>query len=157
MAYKKKDKEAELHVKHFIKAFHEKFGIIPRVTYSFEKHTHNISINELEEAVNGLIHTDLNIDFPATIRTKNRKRELVLYRQCAFKIAIDLGYGCSLIGSYFGWDHATVIHSCKIIKELTNTRDSLAIKTLTKIENELEKRYGVNGILPSDSEAAIDA
>lgn len=153
-----RDKEASQFVETFMSEFHGRFGIFPRVSFSFQSPKYLMSLKELEEVVNELIKNDPIIRLPGcTVRSKNRQRELVIYRQCTFKIACEMEYGPSNIGMYFGKDHATVIYSRDTIYNLVGTGDKKVITTLSKIENELQKRIGTNGDVQPDDKGGINA
>ncbi|MBP6062355.1 MULTISPECIES: chromosomal replication initiator protein DnaA [Bacteroides] len=78
---------------------------------------------------------------PAAIYTKSRKREVVQVRQVAMFLAKKhTDYSSSRIGQLIGnKDHATVLHACKIIKELCEV-DKNFHSDLEAIENTLKKR-----------------
>lgn len=146
MAKNKQSEEAIEFTRTFVKEFQAKFGILPRVHYSFDVRELKVTLEDLEKTVNHLIKKNPFISIQgATIRTKTRKRELVVYRQCIFKIACDVGYGPTSIANYFGWDHATVIYSCKSVRNLVSSNDKKLKTTLTTIENELQERFGDDG------------
>jgi chromosomal replication initiation ATPase DnaA len=154
MSKTKQSAEAAEFARNFIKEFQSKFGILPRVNYSFDVKQLKISLSDLEEVINHLISKDPSIDIKgASIRTKTRLRELVMYRQCAFKIACEVGYGPSSIANYFGWDHATVIYACKTVRNLVASNDKKLTTTLTNIEDELEERFRVDGSIQPNSKA----
>lgn len=154
----KRDREAAEAVKTFIQEFHAKFGILPRVNYSFDLTKFKVTLAELEDAVNYLISKDPSIVIEgATVRTKKRLREIVVYRQAMFKIANEIGYGPTPISTYFGWNHATVIYSCKNVSNLIQSNDKKLVATLSKIENELEKRFGIRRDVQSDSKGETES
>ena len=60
---------------------------------------------------------------------KNRKRELVFARQAIlFFMREFTKESLTLIGSYMGKDHATVIHACRTIKNLVDTDKGIRMK-----------------------------
>ena len=141
-----KNKSALTMIKNFNQSFYAKFGVFPRVIYSFDPAKIKITLEELKETVNDLISKDISVDIPkATLDMRSRKRGLVIYRQCTFKLARDMGYGLEHIGEYFnGYNHSTVIYAQNNIDMMVNNGDKSVIHTLTKIEDELEKRFGTN-------------
>lgn len=153
----KRNKEASEVVKTFIAEFHARFGIFPRVNYSFDPTKFRMTLKELEDTVNSLIKKDESISVPgATLRIKKRQRELVIYRQCTFKLALDMGYGPSPISRHFGWDHSTVLYSGRNVKNLVSTKDKKLISILSKIENELQERFGTNGTIQPDDKSTVN-
>lgn len=63
-----------------------------------------------------IISKELNIP-PPELSIRSRKREIVKNRQIAFHVLSWYGYGCSEISRAFPpYDHATVIHSARIVK-----------------------------------------
>ena len=82
---------------------------------------------------------------PELINKKTRLRYIVRKRQICHYFAHQLGrYSLREIGSYFGnKDHVTVIHSCKIIKDLQFKNDkftneitdiSLRLKSILSVD-----------------------
>jgi len=152
------EKEIEAFITEFSDLFYGKFGMYPSVTYASKANLIKVTLKDIEDIANYLLSLDLDVTIPkATIKTRTRHRILVIYRQCVFKMARDLGYGFSRIGIHFGYDHATVLYANKNIKNLIATRDKQVIRVLTKLEDELKKRIGSDGIFSSDSETKIDA
>lgn len=152
------EKEAETFINEFSDKFYGKFGIRPMVTYSTRDDLNRVSLKDLEDIANHVIHTDIDVEITdATIKTRTRHRMLVIYRQCIFKISRDLGYGFSRIGTHFGYNHATVMYANNNIKNLIATKDKQVTKVLIKLENELKKRFRSDGDSPPDSETRLDA
>jgi len=151
------EKEVETFINEFSDKFYGKFGIRPMVTYSSKVNLIGTNLIDLENVANYCIYRDLDIDITgASIKTRTRQRTLVIYRQCIFKMARDLGYGLARIGHHFGYDHATVLYATRNITNLVTCKDKQVIKILNKLQNELEKRYRNDGAAPSDSETKID-
>ena len=153
----KKTREASEMVNDFISNFRAKFGVSARVSYSFTPIKYNITLQQLIKIIDILINEDIYIKSKVSVKTKTRKREIVLYRQCAFRIAVELGYGPSITAEAFGFDHATIIHSNKVIQSLIDTRNKQAINILNNIENELKTRYGIVGNVQLNDEGGDNA
>lgn len=155
---KNTEDEADQFIQDFSDKFYGKFGVYPRVTYSLKKGLVQLSLKDLEDIANHCIHVDLDVDIVgATIKTRTRQRTLVIYRQCIFKMARDIGYGLARIGHHFGYDHATVLYANKNINNLINCKDKQVIRVLTKIQDELEKRHRNDGDVQPDNQGRLDS
>ncbi len=89
---------------------------------------HIKSIMEVAEIACKHLHIDLS-----QITIHSRKREIVKNRQIVFHLCYHYGYGCSAIARFFPpFDHATVLHSARIVKS-----DMMCDKELRKIVNML--------------------
>lgn len=87
-----------------------------RIVPKFVKHEKKaITIDTILETVSD--HYGLEV---AIIHSKSRKREIVQARQVAMYLAKNhTDFSCSKIGKFIGnKNHATVLHSCKVIEEL---------------------------------------
>lgn len=83
-------------------------------------------------------HYELNPDF---IKSKTRKHEALRYRQLFYYTTIKYFKGrlpLSFIGSYFRQDHATVIHSRKVIETLMET-EKIFNRNVKEFHREFEK------------------
>lgn len=156
------EKEVRDMVLLFKKEFFEKFGVYPDVYYNLladESESRKlVSLKSLEELVNETYDTM----FPGHchnggIRTKHRKREIVLFRQIFFVIGLDLGFGPSYLGCFLNFDHATVIHSRKAIKNLLDSNDKDTITYYTSVKNAFKKRFSYDGNVLQNSGSGLDA
>lgn len=78
---------------------------------------------EIQEVVNCADQTiDLAL-FPEGVKTKRRKREVIIRRQLVFYICRKMGYGFEKIGDAMGFDHATVIHGNRTVAQLIEVGD----------------------------------
>lgn len=97
---------------------------------------------------------------PEQLTSRTRKREVVFARQVLMYITKKYTKDSfSHIGSYFkseekpkGWDHATVMHGCKTIKNLIDTDKIIANKVnvyIIKIESHIgfEKNVTLDKII----------
>jgi len=91
--------------------------------------------------------------YPKGVKTKARRRRVVLYRQIGFKLLRDMGLSHEKIGKAFDISHATVIHGVKSLNNLLETNDHETIITytdvLTKVKELYNKKYGTNVSLPN--------
>lgn len=134
----------------FVTKFYHHFGTIPQVivpeyTYRIPK---TLNLVQLESIANEILNNPLR--YPQGVRTRSRKRELVLVRQCMFKIARENGCGFASIGNHFGYDHATVIYSKTTIDTLVSGKNQEAINVLNKFKYVIQKSYGVDGNVQLD-------
>ena len=76
-----------------------------------------------------------------SIHTKTRKREIVQVRQIAMYLAKKhTDHSSSKIGQLIGnRDHATVLHACKMVKDLVDVDKSFKTE-LEEIENSIRQR-----------------
>ena len=96
----------------------------------------SITVDQIINAV--CKHFSLDV---ATIHTKSRKREVVQARQIAmFLTKQHTDYSTAKIGTLIGGkDHATVLHACKMVKELKEV-DKGFRSELDEIQNTLKKQ-----------------
>ncbi len=143
----KKDAVIENDINYFKTSFFEKHGCVPVV--HIKKGSvpgelyRNVSLAKLEALSNMMlieVHGDI---YPKGIRTTNRKRETLLYRQMFFKIALEYGYTLKETGTFLksdnfkGWDHATVLHGQRTINNFLESKDKLACGIYDKIKRDL--------------------
>jgi len=97
------------------------------------------TLDQIEQAAIELLDI---VKFPEGLRTRSRKRDLVLLRQCVYKISRNQSYGLDMIGDYYGYDHATVIHGVRVIDNLIDSKNIDVINTMNMLENQLKEKYG---------------
>lgn len=73
----------------------------------------------------GISETDL------LTSTKGRP---VRARQLVMSLLCKSGFGCVMVGSYFGVDHSTVIHSKSVIQDYLDTGEPYAVELMDKYE-----------------------
>jgi hypothetical protein len=91
------------------------------------------------------------------IRTKSRKRGIVIHRQVFYCIARNHNYQLVTIGKHLGFDHASVLHGARLIETLLNNKTGgevsyiynrvMTLLQIKKKENE-QKGHSNPGILP---------
>ena len=129
----------DIEIADFKRRFHNQFKIDLTIVYPAKDVLGGISLQNLEDIGNEIIIGKRKYN-EYNIRSKSRIRELILIRICIFKVATEFGYGPSEIGKYFGFDHATVIHSRnKVDKNLDNFDIQVMLNT---IRNECKNKYG---------------
>lgn len=135
----------------FKKDFYNRFQLHPKVLWSYGKENteSKLDLRTLEEAANTLLETLPRHD---SIRTRSRKKEVVMLRQCIFKLARESGYTVTIIGTYFGFDHSTVTYSVKHVENLLKTKDKLTINTLKKLDDVIKKQFRNDGDVQHDVE-----
>jgi chromosomal replication initiation ATPase DnaA len=143
--------EIVLFIEDFKREFRDKFDIDPKVLWSYNKEQQppKIDLRILEQAANSLLEDDIFVD---GIKSKSRRKEVVMLRQCMFKIARESGYTLTSIGSYFDYDHATILYSVTHVNNLLKTKDKLTIVTLHKLQDVLEKQFRNDGDVQHDVE-----
>lgn len=156
MKYEKQKEIYEFVIK-FQKEFSERYGAFPFVQYKLvettqDKTTHT-DLHYLEECSNKVFVRHLSIvEFPDLIRTKARQRALTVLRQCMFLIGSEMGYGSSVLGKYFNFNHATVIYAQSNIKNLLSIKDEEVLKIYTELQDEIKKQPGIDGTVQFNNE-----
>ena len=120
-------------VSNFLKEFYEKMGYYPTVitkksVNSEEGSTLNIlNLEELEQYF--LPYTPTFFGKKTSLKDKSRKLELVMLRHIYCYVAKTMGYSLKSIGIYLGnRDHATIINSINVFKNLYETSSSFRQK-----------------------------
>ena len=132
-------------IKNFKELFLKEYGLELIVVISAVKSNFSrVDIKLLEDITNDICERLYPEKYPQGIRQKIRDRELVVLRQCFFKIALNMGYSLSNIGLYLGFNHATVIHGNKVITSLIDTANSQVVFNYNLILNELKERSRAN-------------
>ena len=128
-------------IKNFKELFLKEFGLELIVVVSSVKSKYSkVDIKLLEDVTNAILERLYPGKYPEGIRKKSRERELVVLRQCFFKIATEMGYSLTNIGLYIDFNHATVIHGNRVITSLLDTMNSQVIFNYNLILNELKER-----------------
>lgn len=102
-----------------------------------------ISLNDLEITINSIVHVQFPEKFPDGIKTKSRNIDILNFRQCYCKIAIDKRHTSVSIAKAIGFDHATVLHSNKYINNMIQTKDDRTIFNLSIIYSELQEKFSI--------------
>lgn len=142
-----------LNIQRFIEEFQvgflEKFGVVPEVYLTpMQLDGDSIELIHLKSIINSVVDEK---KYPAGLHTRSRKRDIVLPRQIYFLKARQMGYSLNHIAESLGFDHATVIHSCKCIRLLMEQKDPETLLILTKIDDTLKKRLRANADVQSDN------
>lgn len=122
-----------------------KMGMValPTIEVKTEIDRTRIGLRELVAVVNSRIDRKL---YPSGLTTRSRRRDLVMRRQVTAHIGRQLGYALSLVGRVINVDHATVIHSCKLVDNLLEKKDLEMIKVYDEIystvNNYHKEHYG---------------
>lgn len=139
----------------FQAAFLKRFGILPEVYLApIQGRIRRLDLYELVRTVEEVVDRK---KYKAGIRTRCRKRDLVLTRQIYFQIARTMGYHVTEIGEAIGYNHASVIHGIRMINNLLETRNEEALLLATKIENVIKEQFGTDGDVQPDPEETADA
>ncbi len=107
-----------------------------KIVENYVKHTKKeLSIDYIQKVVSDYFQMDV-----ATLQSKTRKRHIVQARQLAMLFAKKLTKASlASIGSQIGKrDHATVLHACKTVNNLSTTD-----KQFKKFVEELDKRLTI--------------
>lgn len=147
-------KMIELQVQSYKDDFYTKFGteLMISIKGTIDSIA-QISLNELGIIIDGIVHIQFPGKYPDGIKTKSRNIDILNFRQCYCKIAIDKRHTSVAIAKALGFDHATVLHSNKYINTMIETRDDRTLFNLNTIYNELQERFGINADIQSDQSA----
>ncbi len=142
------EQEIEEYVLNFKREFCKKFGTVPKVNYRVGKKYKipEITFRELNNIADKIIFSNRKLRHLDSVKVRNRKRALVLIRQCIFKIASEQGYTLQSIGDYFGgYDHSTVLYGANTFNKLLDVHDLDAVSTFKIFENEIKDKHGDDG------------
>lgn len=94
----------------------------------------DIPINVIQLKVSEATRIPLNQMLLTNKHPGARQRELVGARQLSMKLSVEYTkLSLATIGSHHGGrDHATVLHACKTVKNLIDTRDQITIENFNK-------------------------
>jgi len=152
-----KQEEIYTFITNFQEEFNAKFGIYPQVQYFLDDQVKKSRLYQLEISANTVLNClPIFIKCPDGIKTKKRYRELVTLRHCVFFIALEYGFGSSDIGSFFNFNHATILHSQKIVPELIEIKDKLTINILKQLKDDLQKRNRIDANVQFDEPTKIN-
>ena len=131
----------------FRKEFQDRFGVQVYIYFSQKAlNAPALDLEVLEEVVNLFIIQRFGDLYPDLVRQKTRVRDLVIYRQMLFYIAISMGYSLCLVARFYGkWNHATVWHSCNVVENYLDTKDKGFMKTFNTIKDAFEERLRNGG------------
>ena len=143
--------EISAFIEDFKKEFRSRFDIDPRVLWSYNKDFSppKLTLTELEKITNTFVEDPI---FADGVKSKTRRKEIVILRQCMFKIARESGYTLTSIGSYFDFDHATILYSVTHVNNLLKTKDKLTISTLTNLQDAIDTYFRNIGDVQHDVE-----
>lgn len=155
----RKSFEIESFISEFQENFLRKFGVLPVVTIEGYSPIPKLSLIQIEEMCNKVLdyYKKSGDSFPNGLKTKSRKRELVVTRQCFYKIARDLHYTLYSIADYLGFDHATVIHGVRVVNQQIDLHDPLIVIIYSAIRNEISKTVRDEGDVQSDNKEESDS
>lgn len=153
----KTEESIKQEINSFRDMIYNKYGIwllikLPKVSSEYPI----LMLEELEAIINDLITKDPWLGPGQKLTGRSRKRRLVVYRQLFYSIGLHMGYTTTHVGSYLGYDHATVIYSARTAKNQIEVGDPLTLEILKTIEDEIQERHGDDGVLQSDQQESAD-
>lgn len=160
VAISKQTNEANEFVAKFLTDFHEKFGVLPHVSFDLGKDNYPYTIKDVADVINHLISQDEELSAKvagATLKTQVRIREIVTYRQCFYKLGHDMNYGPNVLIKYTDQDHATAIHGHRKANELIASRDKYFRTKFTTIQHELKERIRTKAVLQDDNRSGVES
>lgn len=146
------DKErAELKIKQFKADFLLEFDTeVLVVKKSARPNFPRIQLIELEVIINELLRKQVANKYPGGIRTHARDHDIINFRYCFYKIALDMKYTMTFVARYLGFHHASVVHGRKVINNLIITKDAISVFNINNIYYELKERFGIDANIYSD-------
>lgn len=151
------EKEILKFIKEFKHKFYTNFGFVPQVYYDKDHDIPVIGPYELADLGQEIIDNDPELSqYKFKIRDRSRKRELVIFRQCCYKISRVQGFSLTSIGQAFGRDHATVMYGIKVIETLLDVNDFEVVKIYSNIKHEIKKKYGFDGDVEPHNRKGLD-
>lgn len=125
----------------FITQFIKKFGVVPTVTYAGYKPLSRLTLSELKECCELVLERvkKPQDNFLEGLKTKSRKIELVNVRHCYYKLGRDMGYTQTTLGLFLGFDHVSVLHGNRKVKDLISIGDTDIMLILDLIKDEITK------------------
>lgn len=137
-------KEANDDINKFCIEFYKKYNLFPFISFrTIQDKRETLSMSYVEFIVNQLLQQE-TLDASLNVKLKRRYKLLIAYRQCMFKILYEMGYSLSNIGRFFGFDHASVLHSKNEILKYLDLKDNLIVRINSEIINELENQKSRN-------------
>lgn len=147
--------EAEKMVQDFKREFTERFKAKIEIYYNLKKKVkkYTVSLEDIKEATNEALHEEFiegyvvgcannMVEITNGVLTRTRVREIIIYRHILFYLARNAGYGPSEISRLLGtrYDHATIIHGNRRIKDLVEIKDKMVLNRLVNINNKLHSK-----------------
>lgn len=132
----------------FVKDFYDLTGVNPIISYpNSEKEENKVNLWDLETLVNDVFYKHFPDLYDSKgIRSRNRKRIRVTFRQIYMKMAVqEYYYSLSRTANHLGFDHATVIHAKRTINNLLQTNDKDTVLIYNLIKNAEKERFRNDG------------
>jgi hypothetical protein len=150
------EEEQEHDVKVFCDNFYSKYGTNPKVLYlSRSNRLIPLSLQDVEKIVNFAMYKKFGDVY--TVRQKVRDRELICYRQAMFYYLHGMGYTLVSISKYFGFNHATIIHSISKIKSFIDIKEERTLTILKELEDGFKETNEPINIVQSDNRGESDS
>tara|TARA_B110000977_G_scaffold161225_1_gene206048 strand:- start:492 stop:1007 length:516 start_codon:yes stop_codon:yes gene_type:complete len=128
-------------IKKFQLDFEDKHGIELYIISSL-KEGHTLTLKKFTHITKQCIAEDYPKYKNYTYKTKSRERDFVKYIQAMSFLAHTDGYSYTAIGKAVNRNHATIIHSCKLVKNCIENNDMEFIKVLNTIQKKIDKYVG---------------
>ena len=149
----------------FINNFQDKFNKkLKVVVLNSDNENVNQDISKIKILENIILETMHNkhpeLSHIKSLKVTSRRREIVIWVQMYSYLAYELGYTLMYIGQSINRNHATVIHSIKVAKDLLSINDidfkepfELVLKSIEKyvgiISTDVKGEYDTKSILDS--------
>lgn len=138
-------------IKEFKDNIFKEFEVNVEVLYNIIDHRKKLPLSTLVNIINECLFRRYDKDkYPKGIRTRTRKRKVVIYRDCYMSIAYNWCYSLNQIGYEIGYDHATVLHARKTLSSMIKTNFKEGVEIYKEVIYEIRKQYGIDGTVPFD-------
>ena len=78
-----------------------------------------------------------------SLKVTSRRREVIIWVQIYSYLAYELGYTLMYIGQSINRNHATVIHSIRVAKDLTSIKEAGFIEVYESVLKSIQKYVGI--------------
>ena len=128
-------------IKKFQLDFENKHGIELYIISSL-KEGHTLTLKKFAHITKQCIAEDYPKYKNYTYKTKSRERDFVKYIQAMSFLAHTDGYSYTAIGKAINRNHATVMHSCKTVKDAIETNNINFIIILNQLQKKVDNYVG---------------
>lgn len=143
------EKNQEEDIKIFCDNFYSKYGTNPKVLYvNRSNKLRPLSLENVEKIVNFAMYNKYGDVYK--VKQKVRDRDLICYRQAMFYYLHNMGYTLVGISKYFGFNHATIIHSISKVKNFIEIKDQTTLTILKELEDGFKETHEPVDIIQSD-------
>lgn len=136
-----RESDANKLVSDFRLYFFTRFGVNASIFYDLKETDRPpaVPLDKLEEIVNSFLHDEYPEKYPNGIRSRTRKKELIMYRHMFFKLAIEMGYSCNAAGGFLEYSHCQALWSKGVITDFIDVKDKYITELYFNIKNKIKQ------------------